>query len=66
MAIIVTNYATFNARLAQVVGAGSDSEVAGTMGRKLAINGAVGKDVFANLPRLVLTSRPRSGPSCPA
>ena len=47
MAINVTNYATFNARLAQVVGAGSDSEVAGTMGRKLAINRAVGEDVFA-------------------
>ena len=31
MAINVTDYATFNARLAQVVGAGSDSEVAGTI-----------------------------------
>ena len=49
-AIIVTDYTTFNGRLIQVVGAGSDTEVAGTMGRKLAINGAVGDIVFEDRP----------------
>ena len=38
--IVVIDYSTFNSKLNQKVGQGSDSEVAVTMGRKLTNSGA--------------------------
>ena len=45
--IVVIDYSTFNSKLNQKVGQGSDSEVAATMGRKLTNSGAWGEEKFS-------------------
>ena len=47
MAVLVTDYTSFNAQLNRQIGADSDSEVAATIGRKLTIGGAWGEEMFS-------------------
>ena len=47
MAVLVTDYTSFNAQLIRQVGADSDTEVAATIGRKLTIGGAWGEEMFS-------------------
>ena len=47
MAAIVTDYASFNAQLIRQIGPGSDTEVAATIGRRLAVGGAWGEETFS-------------------
>ena len=44
--IVVTDYESFNARIIQVVGEGSDLLMAGTLGRKLTLGGAIEEEEF--------------------
>ena len=44
--IVVTDYASFNDMIVQVVGEGSDLLIAGTMGRKLSLGGAKEEEEF--------------------
>ena len=44
--IVVTDYESFNARIVQVVGEGADLLMAGTMGRKLTLGGAIEEEEF--------------------
>ena len=56
-AIVVTDYESLNAKIIDVVGDGSDLLLAGTIGRKLSLAGAVEESEFA---RSGTMSRPRS------
>ena len=47
MAVLVTDYTSFNAQLIRQVGADSDTEVAATIGRKLTVGGAWGEEMFS-------------------